>query len=465
MKKNILIVLLGLFVLYDITRSFNQHLHMPLDGDLALIVLPADCFKASMHDPFGVQASVNQKTYHATNRAFAHWTTSIYFKTVPFLFQYFCSPLDSIYLSAALAKIIFQLLIGFMLARYAMPDSFRFSDLIISLAIITPLFQTGGFNSYIGVIDQSITYSFFYALPVGLLLVFFFPFYRHFILDEKTNFSLVKYLTWILLVILLAFNGPLTCAMVVTVITCIFGFLIIYKVTGIKHIKFDKTARNFLIIFWALSAYSLYVGTFNAENFSTPLSIDKRYQHLLHGLHNIFLANWAMPLLILFIAITIFILQKHDLKGKIMWLITPIVFYCLFYIILLPLGGYRIYRADVLRNDTALPILICCFFLMIYTTRKALAMEFKLKQLYIVMLIGLLLFFHLSDGHISSRNQSEKRAILEIAASDKQTVVIHDNCTILSYKPVRDSLESAIHMKLLHYYGVLDRPKLYYQEY
>lgn len=88
MKKNILIALLGLFVLYDICRSFDQHLHMPLDGDLALIVLPADCFKAAMKDPLGIQASVNGKVYHASNRAFAHWTMSLYFKTVPFFFSY-----------------------------------------------------------------------------------------------------------------------------------------------------------------------------------------------------------------------------------------------------------------------------------------------------------------------------------------------------------------------------------------
>lgn len=102
---------------------------------------------------------------------------------------------------------------------------------------------------------------------------------------------------------------------------------------------------------------------------------------------------------------------------------------------------------------------------MIYTTRIILELTFKFKAIYMIVLVGLLLFFHLSDGHISSRNQSEKKAILEIAASKKQTVVIHDYCTILSYKPIRDSLESAIHMRLLHYYGVLDKPKLYYQEF
>lgn len=451
--------------MYDIGRSFNQHLHMPLDGDLALIVLPADCFKAAMKDPFGIHASVYGETYHASNRAFAHWTMSVYFKTIPFAFQLFSPPLESIYLSAALAKILFQLLIAYMLARYANPFTFRVTNLIIGIAILMPLFQTGGFNQYIGIIDQSITYSFFYALPVALLLVFFFPFYRYFLSNESLNFGVTKHLMWLLLSVFLSFNGPLTCAIVVTVVTCIFLVLFIYKVTGVKPFSIDKTVRNYLLFFGLLSLYSLYVGTFNVENFSTPMPIHMRYLHLINGLEKIFMGNLAFPLLILFTVVNVAILNKHVTASKIMWLVFPIIFYCLFYTLLLPLGGYRIYRPDVMRNDTAIPLIICCFFLIVFTTQKVLEQSFKLKYLYITLLLGLSLSFHLSDGHISSRNQSEKKAILEIAASKKQTVVINDYCTILSYKPITDSLESDIHMKLLHYYGVIDKPKLYYQKY
>ncbi len=268
-----------------------------------------------------------------------------------------------------------------------------------------------------------------------------------------------------LFIVFLSFNGPLTCAIVVTLVASVFIFLFFYKVTGIKQIQLDNTVRNYLIGFFLLALYSLYVGTFNAENFSTPLPIYARYEQLLNGLQKMFIGNVALPILVVFIAATILILKKKSGSCNIKWLVIPIVFYCLFFIVLLPLGGYRIYRPNVLRNDTAIPILICSFFLMIYTTRIILELSFKFKTIYTAALVGLLLFFHLSDGHISSRNQSEKKAILEIAASKEQTVVIHDYCTILSYKPIRDSLESAIHMRLLHYYGVLDKPKLYYQEF
>lgn len=465
MTKKLIIALLGLFVFYDICRSFDQHLHMPLDGDLALIVLPAEVFKATMKEPFGIKASVNGHYYHASNRAFAHWTMSLYFKTVPFVFQLFSSPLDSIYLSAALAKILFQLLICYMLARYVTPHSFRLSDLIISMAILTPLFQTGGFNQYMGIIDQSITYSFFYALPVGLLLVFFFPFYRYFAFDEALNFSVIKHIIWLLLIVFLSFNGPLTAAIAATVIASIFGIYFFYRISGTKSFRIDNKVIIYLFLFGLIAMYSLYVGTFNVENLSTPMPINKRYLNLLAGLQEIFVGNVAIPLLLILIMLNVIILKKLQDKKSILQIVVSMIIFSLLYIFLLPLGGYRIYRPNVIRNDTALPILISCFFLLLLSTRYVLNKEFRFKGVYLTFLTALLMFFHFADGHISGRNESEKKAILEIAASKQHTVVIHDYCTILSYQPITDSLESAIHMELLQYYGVLDKPKLYYQKY
>ena len=465
MTKKLIIILLGLFVIYDLCRSFDQHQHMPLDGDLALIVVPTEVFKAAMKDPFGINASVYGKRYHATNRAFAHWTMCLYFKTVPFVFQLFSSPLESVYLSAALAKIIFQILICYMLARYATPGSFRFSDLVFSMAILTPLFQTGGFNSYMGIIDQSITYSFFYALPVGLLLVFFFPFYRYLMLGEVLNFGIPKHLLWLLLMVFLSFNGPLTCATATVTFGYIACLLFFYRISGTKTPRIDTVVRNYFILFGLLAAYSLYVGTFNVENFSTPMPVNERYLNLLAGLKQIFLANVAVPLLLILISLNVIILKRQATKTDILQITIPIIIFCLIYILLLPLGGYRIYRPNILRNDTALPVIICCFFLFVLSTRHVLEGQFKLKKIYILFLSSLLLFFHFSDSHISANNKSEKKAIHEIVASEKNTVIIYDYCTIMSYKPTTDSLESSLNTQLLQYWGVLDRHKLYYQKY
>jgi hypothetical protein len=465
MTKKLIIALLGLFVLYDVCRSFDQHLHMPLDGELSYIVLPSEFYGATMKEPFGLNAVIQGKRYHAPNRAFAHWTMCLYFKTVPFAFQLFSSPLNSVYLSTALAKILFQILICYMLARYAAAGSFRFSDLIISMAILTPLFQTGGFNNYMGIIDQSITYSFFYALPVGLLLVFFFPFYRYFMLGEALKFSVTKHLLWLLFMVFLSFNGPLLPAIVIIAIVCIVGLRFFYRISGTKIPRIDNIVRNYIILFGLFAVYSLYVGTFNVENFSTPMPVSERYLNMLTGLQQIFLGNVAIPLLVILITLNAFILKKQAAKTGILRVAIPIIIFCFIYILLLPLGGYRIYRPNILRNDTAIPILICCFFILVLSTRRVLEGQFRLKKMYAFLLSALLLFFHFADSHISSNNKSEKKAILEIAASEKHTVVIYDYCTIMGYKPITDSLESSLNTELLQYWGVLDRHKLYYQKY
>src|SRR4051812_14021569 len=98
MPKQLLVVLLVLFIVYDTCRSFEQHLQMPLDGDIANIVLPVEVFKPAMSDPFAFRVLFHAKKYHAPNRAFAHWSMSLYYKTVPFVFQKFTSPVNSIYL-------------------------------------------------------------------------------------------------------------------------------------------------------------------------------------------------------------------------------------------------------------------------------------------------------------------------------------------------------------------------------
>jgi hypothetical protein len=91
--------------------------------------------------------------------------------------------------------------------------------------------------------------------------------------------------------------------------------------------------------------------------------------------------------------------------------------------------------------------------------------QLKWKNVYAFLLLAFLLFFNFADSHATGRNRSEKKAILEIAASDKHTVLIRDYCTIMSYRPVTDSLNSLLNTELLHYWGVLDREKLYYQVY
>ena len=80
---------ISLFILFiiDIVISFYQYYYIPLDGDMAAIIVPSPQFQIMMHDPFGIHAIVNHEMYMGSNRFFAHWTMKLYFETIPILFQ------------------------------------------------------------------------------------------------------------------------------------------------------------------------------------------------------------------------------------------------------------------------------------------------------------------------------------------------------------------------------------------
>ena len=172
-NKNIYILLLLLFLI-DVGYSFIQHFYVSLDGDIAAIVMPSKEYQQVLKDPFAWKVITKDSIYAAPNRFFAHWSMSAYFKNVPLLLQNFVSPVNSIYASSALAKTGIQVFMIFILSVYISEKKSLFSkEFLVAAVLITPLFQTFGYNGLMGIIDKSITYTFFYALPLALLLVFF----------------------------------------------------------------------------------------------------------------------------------------------------------------------------------------------------------------------------------------------------------------------------------------------------
>ena len=110
-KRNLHIILI-LLLLLDICYSFIQHYHTQLDGDIAGGVVPSSDVQKILDNPFGLNVLLKNQVYPNPNRFFSHWIFSGYFKTVPLIMQKFADPIDSIYLSCALAKTIIQIIIG-----------------------------------------------------------------------------------------------------------------------------------------------------------------------------------------------------------------------------------------------------------------------------------------------------------------------------------------------------------------
>lgn len=163
---------------------------------MAAGIVPAKDGQKIFDDPFGFKAIVKDKPHPNPNRYFSHLFFRDYFRTVPLLVQRFSNPVESIYISCAIIKLLIQILIIYLLAIAISKTTSLFSlNLLIAAVLIAPLFQADGYNIYMGIIDKSITYTFFYALPLMLLLLFYVQFYVSIYLKKKNRLGTLSILS------------------------------------------------------------------------------------------------------------------------------------------------------------------------------------------------------------------------------------------------------------------------------
>lgn len=479
MKLKILLIVL---LLADTSYSFYQHYHMPLDGDMAEIILPSPekGYYHVLKDPFGISVLKSHQRYSNPNRYFAHLTASGYFKNVPLWLQNIYSPIASIYLASGLAKILMQLVFILLLAYFISGIS-KISEnkFLIAAVLVVSLFQSAGYNRYMGIIDQSIIYSFFYALPLALLMIFFIPFYKHIYFNKPFKPGIFQSIILFISIVFLAFNGPL-----IPGIVLIGSFLILYNKWLINYKSkstknffprsfqaiFDlpKTLSFFLILFSLLSLYSLYIGTFNDLNYGNYISVWERYSRVPLGIYYQFTSKLAFPLLFLAITLNSIIIKRSikTLEGKKYlqvqkWLIA----FCLMYILLLPLGGFRIYRENILRYDTIIPVTMVIIYLfgkssyiLVFNLNK------KYKTYFIVAIAIIILIFTNSDTMDLSRYNFEVKELEKLSNSNEAINRIDNRYPLMTWENKSNYKDTELNAKLLYYWNVTDTVRMYYQE-
>ena len=466
MKKGYVRIILIVFLLLDTIFSFVQHYQKSLDGDIATIVLG---YPEVMHDPFGMKVLLHHEVYGGTNRFFAHWNMSIYFKNIPMIIQQFSNPIESIYLSCALAKTLIQLAIIFILAFLITgekkPGHFNF---LLGTSLITALFQTNGYGGYMGIINSSITYTFFYSFWIAMQLIFI-CLLRKFILKNSWNdLSKMRILTLILFSIIVALGGPLNAAL--TLIGLLVLFLIELQRTadGISKWSIQKITVRFYILMISASVaslYSIYLGQYNAENFFHNISIPERYAVLPKGLLNLFTQKLGLPLLLFTIILNLIVIgkMKNSASAFIISQAKWLGLFALIYILILPLGGYREYRPNIIRSDTFIPVVICMIYLFGVTTFALINNIRRFRSLYITFIIIFTLVFTIADSSIKQENSCEKNALNTIAKSPEKIVVLDNDCNVMSWYKITDPNNSRLNGTLLKMWNVTDEEKLYYQ--
>ncbi len=478
--KTLLKYLLILFLILDLSYSFLQYFNMPLDGDMAHIIVPAEEFKQVMQDPLGMDVLLHGESYPNPNRFFAHWASSLYFKTMPLALQSISEPITSVYLASAIAKILIQFLLIFLLVLYT-SNCRRIFDLrfLIPAALIIPLFQTVGYSRYMGIIDQSVIYTFFYALPLALMLIYYLPVYR--MLNGNQNFRLgfVNGVLLTLLAFILAFSGPLVPAVMIIVNGIVLlriwfknidlkkdGSMVKKILPGLSNIPFNLA--YLLLISLILSLYSIFIGMHNSLNDMTQLSVIDYYTRLPLGLFNLIAQKLGWPFLIIFVIMNMIIIRKQEPgkeRDQIIHLFNWILIFTLVYILLLPLGGFRWYRPNAIRYDTFIPVTLAFVFIFARSSYYLInTLKLSGKKIYVLLIIGFALFFTINDNPNFGSNTCEKEQFERLSASKENPVELPGDCTLMSWEKILDPRDSELQAELIYYWKITNEKKLYYQK-
>ena len=480
MTRRILYIIFLVFLLADVSYSFKQHYSQPLDGDMAGGIVPANDVKPVLNDPFGTGAFLKHKKYPNPNRFFSHWLFKEYFNTIPLLLQKFTDPVNSIYLSCAIAKTAIQVALIILLC-IAVTGSVKLLsfDFLLVAVLITPLFQTNGYQGYMGIIDISVTYTFFYALPFVFLLLYLLPFVNRLYFNKRLPVQLFIKIFWVPLALVVCLSGPLNPGVVL-----VFSGIILYLNIRMNYLKLDNkyavkrwinaillTPKGhwfFLLPISLISLYSLYLGRYNSINIVSRIPLTELYLRLPEGIYYQFTQKLGFPVLFTMLILNSVIIYRYyrTTEGeKILNVFKWIGIFTLLYILLLPLGGYRSYRPYVLRYDTIMPVTLSLMFVFGTTSFFLLKNMKKNHRFWYSIIIGcVLLIYTNADEAKFDKNKHEKLALKAISVSKDSIVELQDDCNVLSWDRISKPDDSELNAQLLTIWKVTQKKRLYYNK-
>jgi hypothetical protein len=457
--------LIVLLVLVDFAYSFYQHFHTHFDGDMASFILRTDRWRQLYSDPFGFNVIFGNQSYPDPNRFFSHWAMSSYFRLMPFLLQRFMTPLNSIYFSCAIIKTLTQGLLIFLLSALISGRNIRTPQFWRVALFVTPLFQTFGYNGHMGIIDQSISYFFFYAFPFAFLFLFYSIIYF-----SKKKLATFKILILFVLCIVLPYSGPLISGIIIIANPLI--LFIIYTKGKLKTKTISPQPLKWISIIlclqFLLAGLSLYIGMHNSINEIDPTPLIERFRRLPLGIFYLLTQKLGLPLLVLIVIFgLVFIRNKYNsAEGKVILKVsTFLLTFSVCYIFLLPFGGYRSYRPNILRFDTFMPItfiLITLFGMICYYLSNVL--QPKPLKSFIVIFTLIAVVYSNSDRSTFKDYYCERTALENISNSPEQIVKINSDCTIMAWNKIADPDLSTEPACLLYYFRITKEKKLYFQE-
>lgn len=443
----------------DMVLSYDQFYRTPMDGDLPGGVVPAEDVIPVLNSPFGLKALVSGEHYPNPNKYFSHQLCYLWFNSVPFLLQRWVTPIESAYLSCAIAKLLMYIaLIVLMAVIVSGKFAFWRTGWIVPAVLMCPMIQSYGYRHEMCIIDSATTYSFFYALPAILLIIYLLPL----LMEWLHGWVWRRWLVWLWLIWLpfIVLSGPLNPG--IALVVCLVAAIML-----LWHKQRPSATMLILLVPLAVgSLYSLFLGTYNSLNEEPSLSLWARYAVMPEGFWKIFSGKIAWPVLILVLTFNSFMLRRLSpsevslLRQR--W--SAVGWFTLFYLLLLPFGGYRDYRPYIVRYDTIIPITIGLLYMYVWTTSRLLAAVVRQKRhwWYVVVPVLVLVIFGNADMTHFEDNSCERQSIAIIAASDKSVVKLEDDCCVVEWSPKHEPGDSHLAVQMLSRWNIMSADKRYY---
>lgn len=423
------------FILFELYYAFQQYFHSPFDGDFLPIYLPTDNYRQVLQDPFGFELLKTKEMYSATNRFFSHFALIQWFNGGIKISEIFSlDPVKSLFVTSALFRWTIHIGLSLMILRYVRAfQKISFSQSILAYAFILSFFHFGT-SSYmqIGMIDQAVTYTFFYGLPTLIISFFYWPFYKR--IFRPGPFKLYEYIGLSIGVVVLPFFG----GFMAPLLLFINGIIIpAYLFRGWKKSfsSNSKTALLYLSAITAWSLYSFYISSFNNEN-SSDVALAERYLILFKGLKEYFTYSLVYVWITGILVFNYFLLRKSVANTNLIYALFIGVF--ALYIFSLPLGGYRHYRPWIIRYDVMTPVtflLICAIVSGGISILKRYQNTNALRKLSIVYFTFFILF-GISDYHRYNKRDFQQKQLRQIqSAENNSTVYLNKDEPLLIWFP------------------------------
>ncbi len=468
-KQNIVTILLALFLVGDLVFSFAQYYNTPLYGDTAGHIMPDGVIQKVFDDPLGIKAITTNEKHPNPNRFFVHFTYNEYFLKVPIILQKFANPVSSVYLAAAIIKILVQIMFLYLLASFiSQKRSILSSNFLVVAALTAPLFQAYGYWSRMGINDKSIAYTFFYAVPLVFLMLFLKPVLEN--LFYSKPIQKYKYLFLLPLTIILPLSGPLIPAISGITILLIF----IWYVNKNKAKTIIDILQSLPVSFYVLLTplalmciYSIFLGFYNSQNQGEMVSLTDRFMLLPQGIWKQLFHSFGVPLLLSLIGLNIYLIKRNHTKQgkKLLSTIKWIGIFIIIYIVLLPLGGYRSYRPLIIRHDTILPVTVLLIYIFTASSYNLLRqLKGGVKRKYLFTLIVCLTLYTAVDYKGIGRNKCERLAFDKMKNSEERIIKLPKDCYVMDWSNTFDYNKSEGRAKLIYYWNITPEIKFFYNE-